>query len=227
MKSKWFLLREGENSPWYNMAFDEALLEAEIEYPLLRLYEWDRPSVTMGYTQKIEFAPVDQYDVVRRPTGGGFVYHDSQYTYTVVLPKDHWVTELKPIESYNWINKGVMEALKLIDFSSTMADQEIPRHVDRNKMVCFKTPTRYDLLANDEKVAGSAQRRTKTGILHQGSIETADFNIDEAELVEALPKGFYTVFECEYLEFDNSGLQERTQELIETKYQTKEWNYRR
>jgi lipoate-protein ligase A len=48
---------------------------------------------------------------------------------------------------------------------------------------CFIAPVRNDLLANGRKIAGGAQRRTKRGLLHQGSIQVADIRRDFSTLL--------------------------------------------
>ncbi|MEM0486808.1 MAG: lipoate--protein ligase family protein, partial [Sulfolobales archaeon] len=91
-----FRLIVDEGSGCYNMAMDEALLftVAMGGVPTLRLYVFNKPTVTLGYFQKVEevvdleFARKEGIDVVRRVTGGGAVYHDpeGEVTYSIVVP---------------------------------------------------------------------------------------------------------------------------------------------
>jgi lipoyl(octanoyl) transferase len=37
--------------------------------------------------------------------------------------------------------------------------------------VCFANPAPHDIVAGEQKVSGAAQRRTRVGLLHQGSIQ--------------------------------------------------------
>jgi lipoate-protein ligase A len=153
------------------MAADEALLEtaAARGRPLLRLYGWETAAVTIGYPQPHAAAPAG-WIAIRRPTGGGVVYHDHDVTYTVVVPAGHWLTGTDRLQSYAFINRAVLAGLERLAIAGSLAREDIPGHIDRRTMVCFTTPTRYDILAGDRKLAGSAQRRTRHGILHQGSI---------------------------------------------------------
>src|SRR5215212_7790516 len=86
----WYLLRDGPQSAAVNMATDEVLLEsaAEIGKPVLRFYCWNEPAATFGYSQR--FADVSKLThlrpLVRRPTGGGLVPHDADWTYSLVFP---------------------------------------------------------------------------------------------------------------------------------------------
>ena len=54
-------------------------------------YGWDRKSASIGYIQKFSAVEDQSYTVVRRPTGGGVVFHDVDLTYTVAVPKGHYI----------------------------------------------------------------------------------------------------------------------------------------
>ncbi len=97
------------------MALDEALLEAaaRLGRPVLRFYGWTEPAATFGYFQK--YAEVERATLlrplIRRPTGGGIVPHDADWTYSLVFPPDHEWHSLKAEESYRrvheWIQVGI------------------------------------------------------------------------------------------------------------------------
>ena len=71
------------------------------------------------------------------------------------MPNEHWVVkDTQPVESYNWLNRGVQSGLESLNFDSQLASEEIPKSVDRAGMVCFVTPTKYDLLADTKKNCG-------------------------------------------------------------------------
>jgi len=86
----WLLLNSGRCGSTFNMAMDEALLEAMPRFgqPVLRFYGWSEPAATFGYFQK--FAEVERLTklrpLIRRPTGGGLVPHDADWTYSLVFP---------------------------------------------------------------------------------------------------------------------------------------------
>ena len=75
MAETWLLLQSGVGEPPWNMAFDEALLEASptLSKPILRFYSWSAPAATFGYSQ--HFSQVERVTflrpLIRRPTGGG------------------------------------------------------------------------------------------------------------------------------------------------------------
>ena len=115
--NSWLLLNSGKCDPAFNMALDEALLEAasRLGQPVLRFYGWTEPAATFGYFQK--YAEVERATLlrplIRRPTGGGIVPHDADWTYSLVFPPDHEWHSLKAEESYRriheWIQSGVRQ----------------------------------------------------------------------------------------------------------------------
>ncbi len=224
---KAWLWQDGGHSPAYNMAADEALLVAanELGRPMLRLYEWDRPAISIGYVQHLAKAPQDRGAIIRRITGGGVVFHDTQFTYTLVLPSDHPIyRDTQPVESYAILNGAVSASLALADFASEMTQEEIPRWVDRASMVCFQTPTRYDLVSQQGKIAGAAQRRKREGFLHQGSIELVQ-PLDATLLRRLLPAGFSQSLKMDFdLWQPDAEFSHRIEKLETEKYGTAAWN---
>src|SRR6201996_7923753 len=98
-----FLLNSGKSEAALNMALDEALLEAmpRLQIPVLRFYGWIQPAATFGYFQKYEEVAVTTHlrPLIRRPTGGGIVPHDADWTYSAVFPPGHEWHALKAEES--------------------------------------------------------------------------------------------------------------------------------
>ena len=206
----WLLFEDSAHSPQKNMDIDVELLELSSTFggrPLLRFYDWDRPSASVGYVQKEEIVPdQDKYTVVRRPTGGGVVYHDIDFTYTVVVPKGHWIEKLDRVESYHVFHRAIVRGLKFFSLECLLADS-IATKTDRATMQCFVTPTKYDVLCTNitpgttVKVAGSAQRRTKNGILHQGSITLYHLKTDRKTLKKRLKDAFESEFNISFEPF--------------------------
>lgn len=222
----WYLWKDSARSPFFNMAADECLLEnsEDIAVPLLRIYGWDRPSVSIGYTQDYNAAPHREYTVVRRPTGGGIVYHDKDLTYTITIPFRHRILSLDRIESYHVFHRAVLRALAAFGHRGVLSDKSAPAF-DRATMQCFVTPTRYDIVCDSRKYAGSAQRRTKKGILHQGSIllEAAGGNMDL--LAEGLVSAFEEEFNISFMPFAPGAEFFRRIEALENgKFSRAEWN---
>ena len=141
----------------------------ELQCPILRFYGWTQPAASFGYSQKIsEIETVTKLrPLVRRTTGGGLVPHDADWTYSVVVPPDHPWYALRASESYERMHRWIQSAFAALNIATELAPccrKEIPGQ-------CFVGFEKSDVLRFRKKVAGAAQRRTKTGLLIQGSIQ--------------------------------------------------------
>ena len=169
----WLRLDSGANTPAYNMALDEALLEnaTTLGLPVLRFYDWTEPCATFGYSQKIAQieAATKLRPLIRRCTGGGLVPHDGDWTYSLTFPPNHEWTVPAATESYRRIHKLLQVAFKEIG-----VETELAKSCRRPKPgECFEGHELHDLLCNGKKVAGAAQRRKRDGLLIQGSVQPA------------------------------------------------------
>ena len=130
---------------FFNMALDEAISEAareKISPPTLRLYEWDRPSLSIGYFQKVsdidlEYCNAKDYPVVRRQTGGRAILHDSELTYSFASSKDSPVFNGSLLENYTVISNALMHALKLTGVEAEASFIKKRSNGHRNP-ACFK-----------------------------------------------------------------------------------------
>ena len=200
----WDFWLDTPRTPAGNMAIDEALLASAPQRgrTLLRFYEWDRPAVSLGFMQAFRAAPTTGYAVVRRPTGGGVVFHDHDFTYSVVAPVGSPLADMDKMEAYNSINHAVCAGLERLGIAAHLSRSEIADGIDRRTMVCFQHPTRYDVTAFGRKVAGSAQRRTPTGVLHQGSLHFGGpLPMAREKLVAALRESFRVTFQIKWTAF--------------------------
>ena len=144
----WLLLNSGKCEAAFNMALDEALLEAmpRLQAPVLRFYGWTEPAATFGYFQKYAevTAATRLRPLIRRSTGGGIVPHDADWTYSAVFPAGHEWHSLKAEESYrhihDWLRLAFAE-LKLRANCRSSAITPALRAVDRQR--------RYALSATD------------------------------------------------------------------------------
>lgn len=154
------------------MAVDEWLLETAC-VPVLRVYPWEGDWISIGYFGKVSEANelFPGLDVVRRWTGGGIVDHRQDWTYTLVVPKGETFASIRGSETYLKIHELLAESLK---------NERIEVHLsDGNSATgeasCFENPVGHDLVTGvDRKLAGAGQRRTKFGLLHQGSVAISD-----------------------------------------------------
>jgi lipoate-protein ligase A len=167
----WYWLEQGKQPAAYNMALDEALLECApvLARPVLRFYRWLEAAASFGYAQK--YAEIERwtklFPLLRRPTGGGLVPHDADWTYSLVFPPAHPWYQLKAVESYRRVHEWIRDALAMIKVPTILSpssQKKIPGH-------CFVGAEKFDVLWHGRKIAGAAQRRTRTGLLIQGSIQ--------------------------------------------------------
>lgn len=231
LNETWYYWLDTAHAPSLNMALDEALLKhaAQTKRCIVRFYEWDRPAISIGYLQNYEAGKRQGYEIVRRPTGGGVVYHDHDLTYTVALPAGHWLTTVDRESSYGHINQAVTRGLQQCELQAALTDTTIPQSVERRTMVCFKNPTRYDIMLGDRKVAGNAQRRIREGILHQGSIHFGGpLPLARATLIDAIIAGFRHNLEVQMREFSPPAeLLQKAENIAAEKYATDAWNQKR
>jgi len=188
---------DGTQSGPMNMAVDQAWLEHS-SVPVLRIYTWDQPTVTMGYAQslpKLQDA-LPGWPVVRRWTGGGVVLHNEDYTYSVIVPAgDPWA-ETPAVESYRRIHGSLATALS--EHGHPGCRLAIQEDVIEAPF-CFVAPAVHDVIRGPVKVAGAGQRRGKLGLLHQGSVQQVRIQPDfwtqwaaylakEVVIVETVPE---------------------------------------
>jgi lipoyl(octanoyl) transferase len=220
----WYLLDSGPGDFAFNMALDEALLECapELNHPTLRFYGWTQRTASFGYFQRI--AQIENLTslrpLVRRPTGGGLVPHDADWTYSVVIPPSHAWYALHAIESYEQIHRSIQKAFTSLDVPTELASfcrKELPGQ-------CFAGYEKSDVLWLGRKIAGAAQRRTRTGLLIQGSVQPQPTGITRSDWQEAMRRALGG----EFRELDLSeNVRERTVQLASTKYSRDAYNRRR
>ena len=215
MSETWYFLESSPAGAALNMAIDEALVlnAARRNRPLLRVYSWVRPAVSFGYFQKYPAHLSSSYEIVRRPTGGGLVYHGEDTTYTVVIPRAHRLYKASVADSYRTLHKAVANALE-----SGAAIQAGEPSSPTGQYECFQKPVPGDVVDNGRKLAGGAQRRSQWGILHQGSIA---LKISAGQLKEGFREALDVEFEPCKLFFEEVALSEQ---LALEKYATDQWN---
>lgn len=161
-----------------NMALDFLLLQRypETAAPRFRHYEWRGPAFTFGFSQKLGFVRAnlpagEKFDLCRRPTGGGIVDHRHDWTYSLVLPRDHALYDERAAQSYRIVHECLAAAL-----TARGQPAEVKTACDPGETgpgICFQRAELYDVVnaATGAKIAGAAQKRNKHGLLFQGSIE--------------------------------------------------------
>lgn len=166
------------------MARDEALLASAPESPALRLYGWSPPGLSLGRFQGDDEAAAALLafpgaEIVRRPTGGGAIYHDDEVTYALVVPLgDPAIAGASIEESYFRLDAPVIAALAELGVPSRHRSEPFAARGRREEpFFCFDRKSRLDVVASSapggaapKKIAGSAQRRSRTHLLQHGSV---------------------------------------------------------
>lgn len=223
----WLILRSGLGAPDYNMALDEALLRRapKLGRPVLRFYGWNTPAATFGYFQHI--AEIEKATLlrplIRRPTGGGLVPHDADWTYSVAVPPDHPWYALRAPQSYERMHRWIQHALARLGFATELAPaarKEIPGQ-------CFAGYEQYDVLRHGRKLAGAAQRRTKEGLLIQGSVQPPPRGMARAAWEAALQEAAVEAWGAQWTALARDDeLEALAQQLVQDKYARDEYNRR-
>ena len=148
---KWRVIKLSTNSASENMAIDESILNSlsRGEVPnTLRLYRWNPSAVSIGYFQGInEEVNLDEckkrgFDVVRRITGGGAVFHsyEGEITYSILMKESLSHIPDNILQSYQVILTGLIKGLKELGIQAEF------RPVN-------------DIVVNGRKISGSGSKR--------------------------------------------------------------------
>ncbi|MBI6546043.1 MAG: lipoate--protein ligase family protein [Cyanobacteria bacterium NC_groundwater_1444_Ag_S-0.65um_54_12] len=167
------LIDDGSASGAWNMAFDEAMLEALIAGeapPTLRFYSWSPAAVSLGYAQDmrdIDLMACQRLgiEVVRRITGGRAVLHTGELTYAIT----GYASNEPIVTSYRRIAQAIALAIQSLGAPAVIEpgkERDIPRSAN-----CFAARSRADLVVGSRKLAGAAQLRRRGCFLQHGSIK--------------------------------------------------------
>jgi lipoate-protein ligase A len=157
------------------MALDEALAAAASPpVPTLRLYRWRPWTLSLGWFQAVTTGDLAPYraagfDVTRRATGGGAIFHADELTYCLVLPADDRRIPAETTASYHWIHGAVSSALAAVGVDARPRGSGAAEP-GPEPFYCFSRTASIDLVTDGRKLVGSAQRRTATAFLQHGSI---------------------------------------------------------
>jgi lipoate-protein ligase A len=173
------------------MAADRALfasLEEQSGLPALRIYSWNEPAITCGYNQKTAKVPGLIGPVVRRPTGGGLVFHQpGELSFSIVTTLDSLPAGLIP--AYQELARPVIAALRALGFAAELAPQSEEER--GNPQFCFAYPAVYEIVVNKEKVVGAAQKRGRSALLQQAALSFEKLpGVSSAHFAAALQASF-------------------------------------
>ena len=247
-----------------NMAVDEALFlsyQKHICLPTLRLYSWNPAALSIGYSQNparllnLELIKEKNIDLVRRLTGGGLLFHDNELTYSIVGAAEDFSTSKSIKESFEKITGFLIEAYQMLGARAKFSKVKTtsPHTVAE---VCFARKEEYDILINNKKIGGNAQKRRHDIILQHGSIplafdknkiesflldprildaleittasEISKTKISFHSLAKTLIKAFAAYFHARIIRSPLTPKEKLlVQELKNTKYKNVKWNFLR
>lgn len=241
----WRFLDTGFNNPYKNMAIDETLVHL-LSVPVLRFFDWTEPCISIGFSQRVgdvlnvDLCGSEKVSFVRRPTGGGVVFHGSDITYSVILPEG-FVKDI--YEGYILVQSNILNGLKKLGINANLYEkiekQDLKSH-------CFVTPNFGDIIADRRKLCGLAARRIKQRMLYQGYIYATDasdmqkfcrnkfpdekaVSLDTLGVEKARAKG--SIISNWPGKLIKDSLTEEgemlAEELLGNKYSSDEWNYKR
>jgi lipoate-protein ligase A len=258
VKDPWRIIDSGPSNAHENMAIDEAIsvhTSNGTSPPTIRLYSWDNPSISIGCFQKlldinIKICNELSIPVTRRPTGGRAILHCSEITYSFSAQYSDHPKFDNLMNTYNIIATVFLSAFKALDLDVRIKPGREKGKILTKNPHCFKAVSFGELVVEDRKIIGSAQKRFRTGFLQQGSIPfeldsylyhkvfrdainpvgLSDLyqDIDEKDLKAAILSSFENVFNKElikgHLTEDESLL---ARKLLFQKYRSPDWIQRR
>jgi lipoate-protein ligase A len=160
------LIDSGPRDAFYNMALDQALLEAVAggsSPPVLRFYGWSPPAVSLGYAQElaeeVDLTALERHgvDVVRRVSGGGAVFHHEELTYSLIMREGHPLAAGSVPETYRRLCAALIAGLALIGVEA--AFQPV------NDIVVHGIAGH-----SGKKISGNAQSRRLGCLLQHGTV---------------------------------------------------------
>jgi len=221
----------------------------------LRLYTWSRPTVSFGRNEptkgvyRADAAAAHGVDIVRRPTGGRAVLHDSELTYAAIVP----ARALGGARAtYYAINEALVRAVQSLGAEAILSDTAGDGTLPLDAGPCFQSPAPGEVVLRGRKLIGSAQARIDGALLQHGSImisgdqmllatlgpsaeheqpATLAEQIGPAcvdDVAEAVVVAMKKVFGGTWVEGEYSGEERRMiTELVKTRYGLDEWTWRR
>jgi lipoate-protein ligase A len=174
---EWRFIESGPCPATMNMAIDEALAHSVREGaspPVLRVYAWTTPSVSIGCFQKIDAVNLPccadlHIPVVRRPTGGRAVLHGDELTYSFSAPTGAGPFSKGLMDSYHQISRALCRAVSVLGPAAEARTTRAQEEASGNPL-CFHSASFAEITVLNRKLVGSAQKRWRDGLLQQGSI---------------------------------------------------------
>ncbi len=142
-----------------------------------RFYQWDRPTLSLGYFQdhrdRHQHTASEDCPIVRRLTGGGAILHDAELTYSLTLPGGHPLA-MQRDALYEAVHTSLIGLLADEEITAVLCGGSPTIRSDAAQsgepFLCFQRRSPGDVLVGTTKIAGSAQRRRRGAVLQHGSV---------------------------------------------------------
>ncbi len=161
------------------MELDEKIFERYLDdgVGVFRVYRWERPSLTYGFSQNVQDeinlqqCAADRIQIAKRITGGGILFHDNEITYSFVCSKDDVGEPQSEIVAYRNICKFLMRFYESLGLVSKFALED-KNFKDRcaAHQLCSASYEKYDIVIGGRKIGGNAQKRKRQVVFQHGSI---------------------------------------------------------
>lgn len=242
-----------EGSAAHNMAMDEALLLLRglgVIPDTLRLYVFKPSAVTIGYFQSVsksvnlDFVMKNNIAVVRRPTGGGAVYHDSEgeITYAIVASADFVPSDL--VNSFKFLAGGVVEAARALGVPAEFkplndvvaAGKKFSGQAQLRRLGAvlqhgtFMYGTNLDVLAKSLLVPAIKLKDKNVSSIKERVTTISEYlgkRVSKEEALEALIKGFKKALNVELVEDSPKESELTLAKSLEWKYTSRNWTFLR
>lgn len=252
--SSWRFLDTNKRDAAWNMAIDESLLSnyREGDPPIFRLYEWES-SLSFGRSQNvassldIDRLTIDQVPFVRRMSGGGILAHGHDISYAIIIPRSE-VNSLGIKKSYKHLSQFLIEFYSMLGLKPMYAAQTQIKN--KKSEICLTGREEYDIVVENKKIGGNAQRYQKNALLQHGSIplslEGASFEalfkkdrvisqatslqklgvtLSAKEIKTLLREAFLKHFQSDFLETQLTQSEYKSAaNLNKIKYSNQQWN---
>ncbi len=220
-------------NPFYNMAVDESILRSSTQEtpPTLRFYEWEGTPVSIGYFQPAKTVKrlLSARTLVRRPTGGGAVVHNGDITFSLIFHESEF--KMPVVESYRQINLSIIKQIGLQKNLRLINTDNPAQKKQKQPGLCFKEPTKYDIIWNNIKIGGSAQRRKNRIVLHQSSFFYKKCNLAKytrSDYIQMIQQAVESLFDRDFSVQNLTSLEEKlANRLLTDRYSKSAWNYHR
>jgi lipoate-protein ligase A len=177
MTKNWRFIDSGDCDAYLNMAIDEAIAISVREKkspPTLRIYGWKNPSVSLGAFQKISdvnvrYCMLNKIAIVRRPTGGRGILHDNELTYSFSCVNEGPFAK-SLLDTYKILSDIFINAFKKVGLNAESKRTRLHGRDLIRDPLCFNSTSYGEIVFDEKKIIGSAQKRWDKGFLQQGSI---------------------------------------------------------